>query len=131
MGRKVIAIAAFLGAIGIILGAFGAHGLKKIVSEAQVGTFEIGVRYQIYHALFLLFVGGASIFSEKVKKTILVLTLLGVLFFSGSIYLLTFKDSFSFNVGVIGPITPVGGVLLIISWVIAGIQAWKSTALKK
>lgn len=68
MGRKVIFIAAIIGAIGIMLGAFGAHGLKKVVTEAQVATFEIGVRYQMYHALFLLFIGICGIFSDKAKK---------------------------------------------------------------
>ena len=125
MGRKVVFIAALIGAIGIMLGAFGAHGLKKVVSEAQVLTFEVGVRYQMYHAFFLLFIGMSSYFSDKAKKTAMYLVLFGILFFSGSIYLLTFKDMISINLKFIGPITPVGGVLFIIAWLYAGIQAYK------
>lgn len=126
MGRKVIFIAAIIGAIGIMLGAFGAHGLKKVVTEAQVATFEIGVRYQMYHALFLLFIGICGIFSDKAKKIVMYLVLFGILFFCGSIYLLTFKDMITINLRVIGPITPVGGVLFIVAWLYAGIQAYKS-----
>ncbi|AJH16458.1 MULTISPECIES: DUF423 domain-containing protein [Myroides] len=126
MGRKVIFIAAIIGAIGIMLGAFGAHGLKKVVTEAQVATFEIGVRYQMYHALFLLFIGICGIFSDKAKKIVMYLVLFGILFFCGSIYLLTFKDMITIDLRVIGPITPVGGVLFIVAWLYAGIQAYKS-----
>ncbi|EKB02612.1 DUF423 domain-containing protein [Myroides odoratimimus] len=126
MGRKVIFIAAIIGAIGIMLGAFGAHGLKKVVTEAQVATFEIGVRYQMYHALFLLFIGICGIFSDKAKKIVMYLVLFGILFFCGSIYLLTFKDVITIDLRVIGPITPVGGVLFIVAWLYAGIQAYKS-----
>lgn len=125
MGRKVIFIAALIGALGVILGAFGAHGLKKIVTEAQVATFEVGVRYQMYHAFFLLFVGVCTFFSDKAKKRIMYLTLFGILFFSGSIYLLTFKDLISSDISFIGPITPIGGVLFIVAWLFAGFQALK------
>lgn len=126
MGRKVIFIAAIIGAIGIMLGAFGAHGLKKVVTEAQVATFEIGVRYQMYHALFLLFIGICGIFSDKAKKIVMYLVLFGILFFCGSIYLLTFKDMITIDLRVVGPITPVGGVLFIVAWLYVGIQAYKS-----
>ncbi|MEC4115444.1 DUF423 domain-containing protein [Myroides phaeus] len=126
MGRKVIAIAAFIGAIGIILGAFGAHGLRKVVTETQVATFEVGVRYQMYHAIFLLFIGLCNFISDKAKKTAMYLVLLGILFFSGSIYLLTFKDLISIDLRLIGPITPIGGVLFIAAWIYIGIQVLKS-----
>lgn len=126
MTRKVLGIAALIGALGVILGAFGAHGLKKIVTEAQVTTFEVGVRYQMYHVFFLLFVGVCTLFSDKTKKQIMYLVLFGILFFSGSIYLLTFKELIPMNVSVIGPITPVGGVLFIIAWIYAGVQAFKA-----
>ena len=83
MDKKIIAVAAFMGAVAIILGAFGAHGLKEILSESQLLTFETGVKYQMYHALFLLFVGTTGLLSETSKKKILWLTGLGVLFFRG------------------------------------------------
>lgn len=118
MDRKIIAIAGVLGAIGIIFGAFGAHTLEKLLTPESLATFETGVRYQMYHALFLLFVGGTALISEKAKKAILWLIVVGVLFFSFSIYFLACKSLFSFDVTVIGPITPIGGLLLIVAWVV-------------
>ncbi|WP_413511662.1 DUF423 domain-containing protein [Myroides odoratus] len=126
MGRKIIITATLLGALGIVLGAFGAHGLKKIVSEAAVASYEVGVRYQMYHVFFLLFVGLSSFFSDTVKKRLFILTLIGVLFFSGSIYLLTFNGLSGFNVKFLGPITPIGGVFMISAWVYAAIQTLKN-----
>lgn len=126
MGRKIIITATLLGALGIILGAFGAHGLKKIVSESAVASYEVGVRYQMYHVFFLLFVGLSTFFSDKAKRTIFILTLVGVLFFSGSIYLLTFNGLDGFNVKFLGPITPIGGVFMIAAWIYAAIQTLKT-----
>ena len=68
MDRKVLSTGAILGMIAIILGAFGAHALKKILSIEQLATFETGVRYQIYHALFLLFIGLIKNMPQKAKK---------------------------------------------------------------
>lgn len=124
MARKIVGIAALIGAIAVILGAFGAHGLKNVVSPSQVDTFEIGVRYQMYHALFLMFVGLCGVFSDKNKKLLTILTLIGIVLFSGSIYLLTFKDLIDIKLSVIGPITPIGGVFLISAWLVAAYQAF-------
>lgn len=126
MGRKVIVIGALLGALGVCLGAYGAHGLKNIVTESQVATFEIGVRYQMYHAFFLLFLGICSFITDRTKKTITILVLLGIFFFSGSIYVLTLKDLININTAFIGPITPIGGLLLISAWVTMAIKVFKS-----
>lgn len=125
MGRKIIITATLLGALGIILGAFGAHGLKKIVSETAVASYEVGVRYQMYHVFFLLFVGLSSFFTDAVKKRLFILTLIGVTLFSGSIYLLTFNGLPGFNVKFLGPITPIGGVFMILACVYAAIQTLK------
>lgn len=126
MGRKIIITATLLGALGIILGAFGAHGLKKIVSESAVASYEVGVRYQMYHVFFLLFVGLSTFFSDAAKKRIFTLTLIGVLLFSGSIYLLTFNGLSGFNVKFLGPVTPIGGVFMIAAWIYAAIQTLKT-----
>lgn len=117
MNKKVISTAAILGAVAIILGAFGAHALKKVLDVDQLATFETGVKYQMYHALFLLFVGTSQIVSEKAKKGILYLVAIGVLFFSGSIYLLATNGLFGVDFKVIGFITPIGGLLLIVAWI--------------
>lgn len=116
MERKIISTAAILGMIAIVLGAFGAHALKKVLSLEQLNTFETGVKYQMYHALFLLFIGNSQLVSEKAKKTILNLVVVGVILFSGSIYLLATNDLTSFDFRTIGFLTPIGGLLLIIAW---------------
>ena len=124
MTKKLITTASILGAIAIILGAFGAHALKKVLSPEQLITFETGVRYQMYHALFLLFISAHTILPDKSKKVILTLVQLGVLFFSGSIYLLATNDLTPFDFKTIGFITPIGGALLIAAWGVLIYQNW-------
>ena len=118
MDRKIIATAAILGMTSVILGAFGAHALKDLLEADKIATFETGVRYQMYHALLLLFVGGSNILSAKAKKSIYYLCIIGVLLFSGSIYLLATDSLNSINFKAIGFITPIGGLLLIIGWLV-------------
>jgi uncharacterized membrane protein YgdD (TMEM256/DUF423 family) len=118
MDKKILSTAAILGMTAIILGAFGAHALKKVIAIEQLATFETGVRYQMYHAFFLLFVGIVPSLTQKTKKNIYYLVVFGVVFFSGSIYLLATNDLTSFDFKTIGFITPVGGLLLIIAWAI-------------
>ena len=116
MDKKIISTGAILGMLAIILGAFGAHALKKVLSIEELATFETGVKYQMYHALFLLFIGLAAELSQKAKKTIYYLVVIGILFFSGSIYLLATNSLTSFDFKVIGFVTPIGGLLLISAW---------------
>lgn len=116
MKRKLIITAAILGMIAIILGAFGAHASKKVLSIEQLATFETGVRYQMYHALFLLFIGLLDNVTEKTKKTIFFLVVFGIILFSGSIYLLATNDLTAFDFKSIGFLTPIGGLLLIMAW---------------
>jgi uncharacterized membrane protein YgdD (TMEM256/DUF423 family) len=116
MDKKILLVAVFLGVTAIILGAFGAHALKKVLSEAQLQSFEVGVRYQMYHALFLLFMGVFTFLSEKDRLVIFWLTISGVLFFSGSIYLLATNGITNLKTKFLGPITPIGGLLLISAW---------------
>lgn len=117
MERKILSVASVLGVVAIILGAFGAHALKKNLSVEQLNTFETGVKYQMYHALLLLFIATTPLLADKAKKGILYLVVVGILFFSGSIYLLATNDLTSFDFRVIGFVTPIGGLLLICSWV--------------
>ena len=125
MDKKIFSAAGFFGMTAIILGAFGAHALKKVLTVDQLVTFETGVKYQMYHALFLLFLGLNNHLSFKTKKTILVLTILGIIFFSGSIYLLATDSLNAFNFKVIGFITPIGGLLLIMAWAIFSLHFLK------
>ena len=116
MDKKIISTAAILGFIAIILGAFGAHALKTVLTLDQLNSFETGVKYQMYHALFLLFIGTNQTISEKAKKTIFYLVVIGVILFSGSIYLLSTTTITHINISSFGFITPIGGLLLIIAW---------------
>lgn len=116
MERKLTLIGALMGATAIILGAFGAHALKKQLSVEQLGAFETGVKYQMYHALFLLFVGMNTLVTEKTKKLLFWLVIFGVIFFSGSIYLLVTRPISGIDFRAIGFVTPIGGALLIAAW---------------
>ncbi|MGG7034029.1 MAG: DUF423 domain-containing protein [Flavobacterium sp.] len=117
MERKIVITAALFGAVAIILGAFGAHALKKVLSADELVSFETGVKYQMYHAMFLLFVATTGLIGEKTKETIFYLTLAGVIFFSGSIYLLATRSLSGINFKFLGPVTPIGGLLLISAWI--------------
>ena len=118
MNKAILLTASILGITGIILGAFAAHGLKQLISAESIQTFETGVKYQMYHALFLLFVGSSNTITSTNKKIILYLTIIGVLFFSGSIYGLATNAVSSFDFKTIGFITPIGGLLLISAWTV-------------
>ncbi len=126
MNKKLVIIASIIGLLSVVLGALGAHGLKALISEESLQSFETGVRYQMYHALLLLFIGIASFIPTISKKIILYLILIGILFFSGSIYGLATNELTSFNFKTIALITPLGGMLLIISWLVLLISAIKA-----
>mgnify|MGYP006171736505 FL=1 len=116
MDKKIIVTAAVLGFIAIILGAFGAHALKEVLDENQLTSFETGVRYQMYHAVFLLFIGSTNYVSEKAKKRIYYFVLSGVILFSGSIYFLATRAISGIDIRAIGVVTPIGGLLMICAW---------------
>src|SRR5699024_2514777 len=84
--KKLLILGAGLGFVGVILGAYGAHGLKPLVSADQLETFETGVRFQMYHAFLALILGGFSFIPKKALNLIFYLLAIGILFFSGSIY---------------------------------------------
>lgn len=125
MSKKLLFTGTFFGLIAIVLGAFAAHGLQSSISPEAIGTFETGVKYQMYTALFMLVLGGLPIASEKAKGACFYLTTLGVVFFSGSIYLLATNAMTSFDFRVIALITPVGGSLLIAAWAVLLVNIYK------
>ena len=114
--KKITVTAAFLAALTIGLGAFGAHGLEKLVDAEALATFETGVRYQMYHSIALLVIGFATVIPANTRKWVFRFFIFGILFFSGSIYFLALKSILPFSVSFLGPITPIGGTLLIIGW---------------
>lgn len=116
MEKKILIVAAVFGFLAIILGAFWAHALKKVLTLDQLTSFETGVKYQMYHALFLLFVGTSNMLTLKDKTIVFYLTVVGIFFFSGSIYVLTTSSITGIKSKIIGPITPIGGMFLLSSW---------------
>lgn len=119
MHKSFLKIATLLGALSVILGAFGAHSLKQVVSENAVNTFETGVRYQFYHVIALLAAGLLyKDFANKWIRNAGRFFIIGIILFSGSLYVLTFfvalvKPAASW----IGIITPFGGLAFILGWI--------------
>lgn len=131
MNRLFIASGSALAALAVVLGAFGAHALKARLAAEQLQVFETGVKYQMYHALALILLG---IIFEKFHTPSTTYAgyffMAGIVFFSGSLYLLASKDilgiaSFKF----LGPITPIGGLCFIIGWVLLLISVLKNKPL--
>ena len=118
MHKKYIAIGAALAAIAVALGAFGAHGLKRIVPAETVQTFQTGVQYQMYHALALVLTG--ILYERSIPKFARIagiLFLIGIILFSGSLYVLTAgKATETTALDKAGIITPVGGLAFIGGW---------------
>ncbi len=118
MKKSAVLWGAFFGFLAVILGAFASHLLKNKLSTEALASFEIGVRYQMYHALFLLFLSFSKDLTTSKFKYIKSLVVIGVFLFSGSIYVLAFKDFFNFNPGILVFLTPLGGTCLLVAWVL-------------
>ncbi len=116
MKTFTLVIGAVYGLVAVILGAFGAHALKKILSVDKLASFETGVKYQMYSALFLLIVGYILKFETPSEKWISILMIAGTFIFSVSIYLLAFSEVAAIPSKILGPLTPFGGLMMIISW---------------
>ena len=116
MNEIVLVFAAFLGASGIIFGAFGAHFLKKKLTTEQLQSFETGVKYQMYHALVLLVLGFQLEFDSTLKNSIFLLLIVGIVLFSFSIYGLVLSSASNKKIHLLGPMTPFGGLLLVLGW---------------
>lgn len=126
MNKTILITGSILGLLGIVLGAFAAHGLEKLIDENAIESFKTGVRHQMYHAFLLLIVGGTGFVKEKIKKSIFYLVLGGIIFFSGSIYGLATNTLTSFDFKTIAMVTPIGGLFLISAWLIMLIGIIKS-----
>ncbi len=116
MTQQVIIITgALFGMLSVIFGAFGAHALKKTLSEEQLKSFETGVKYQMYHAIVLLVLGFNF---EYTTNAIYWCFTLGIVLFSFSIYGLVLSDSKGKKLKFLGPITPLGGLLFVTGWLL-------------
>ena len=129
MHKKFITTGALLGAVAVALGAFGAHGLKKIVPAETVQTFQTGVQYQMYHALALLLTG--LLYEkcyQKFARIAGILFMIGIILFSGSLYLITAgRAAETSSLDKSGIITPFGGIAFIAGWVFLFLAAMKKT----
>ena len=128
MNNKLISIAALLAFLSVAIGAFGAHTLNELLTTEKLNSFETGVKYQFYHSLALLIIG---LNANKLNSTALIgkFMLIGIVFFSFSIYLLSLQELIGINLSILGPITPIGGLLLMISWLILIFKNYKKTQL--
>jgi len=107
---------ALFGLLAVVFGAFGAHALKKTLSESQLKSFDTGVKYQMYHAILLLVLGFNLGFTTALEKNMAYCFIAGVFLFSFSIYGLSIGASKGKSLKFLGPVTPLGGLLLIMGW---------------
>ena len=119
MQKLFLAVAGLLAAVAVVLGALGAHSLKPQLEPDQLSVFETAVKYHLYHSLGLLII---AFFMEKIKAKYIIWAgwcfMAGVLFFSGSLYLLSTKDITGLqSIGWLGPVTPLGGLFFIFGWI--------------
>lgn len=110
---KILTISAFLGLLAIGLGAFGAHALKEILSTEELESFQTAVFYQFIHVIVIFMIWAGQWFTEKQAKQLSYLLLFGILFFSGSIYLIHLTE---IDINTIWFVTPIGGLLFMIGW---------------
>jgi len=127
MNRKIILTASFFGAVAVILGAFGAHGLKNVIAADQLAIWSKGVEYQFYHTFALLFLSTFARFRNKLVDFAYYCFTVGIIFFSGSLYLLATREVLQLSwVNIVGPITPLGGLLLVTGWIFLFFAALKN-----
>ena len=119
MIKEITLIAgAVFGILAIVLGAFGAHALKKTFTEEQLSSFETGVKYQMYHAILMLVIGLNFPLVNTIEHFMVFFVIAGVILFSFSIYGLCISSSRGKKIKILGPITPLGGLSLIIGWIL-------------
>jgi uncharacterized membrane protein YgdD (TMEM256/DUF423 family) len=128
MNRQIIITASILGMSGVIAGAFAAHGLKQYLTPQQLEVWHTGVQYQFYHVFALLFL---AIITKTNNNKLLTISyyffVYGIIFFSGSIYLLACRDLIGWGwLNIMGPITPIGGLLFIAGWFTLALAAFRN-----
>ncbi len=128
MRQKLKIFGAFFGMSAVIIGAFGAHALGETLDLEQLRSFETGVKYQMYHALLMMILGFNLKKKSKLYHSIFYMLVIGIIMFSGSIYGLATNSLTSFDFTTIAFITPIGGSLLILSWLLILISFFKDNS---
>ena len=124
MNRQIIITASLLGMLAVITGAFGAHGLKALISAQQLEVWHTAVQYQFYHVFALLFLSTFARPNSRMVKASFYLFAFGIILFSGSLYLLACRDLLRWGwLSIMGPITPLGGLLFILGWLMLALAA--------
>lgn len=118
MKELILICGGIYGTLAVILGAFGAHALKKKFTEDQLKSFETGVKYQMYHALILIISGVSFPFIGLSQQLMGWFFIIGTFLFSFSIYALTISSASGKKMKFLGPVTPLGGLLLILGWIL-------------
>ena len=134
MNKTIFLTGIILGGSAVLLGAFGSHTLKELVSEKSLGTYELATTYQMYHALFFLILSGITKIDKNALRKVYLLMITGILLFSCSLYFISLKDLHGIEISIFGLITPLGGLLMIASWILLGYYGFtqlKGTARKK
>ena len=126
MTKKYLITIGILGATTVIMGAFGSHLLNGNISAAKLETWDTAVHYQMFHALALLSITFMNRYLKRAYLNIIYyLFVIGIIFFSGSLYILSLSELTGLGLGPLGYITPIGGLLLIIGWaylILAGVN---------
>lgn len=117
MNKRIILCAAIFGLVAVILGAFGAHGLKGKISTESLENWKTAVDYQFYHTLALLFLATFSRAKNSLINISYFSFTIGIFLFCGSLYLLSTSEITSLSTKILGPITPIGGLFFIIGWI--------------
>jgi len=127
--KRSILLGILLLFLAIALGAFGAHGIKNLVGPDQVASYNTGVRYQFYHGFAILITAwlAEKWISPKASSRVVWFFLIGILLFSGSIYLLSLREVLGIeHWKFLGPMTPIGWISFLVGWALLGIGVWSA-----
>ena len=126
MNKRIILTAAFFGAVAVLLGAFGAHGLKALIDGPALEIWQKGVDYQFYHTLALLYLSTFARYRNKLINIAYFCFTFGMILFSGSLYLLATRTLLNIEfTALLGPVTPIGGLLFVLGWIMLFFAAVK------
>lgn len=129
MNKQIILTASFFGLLAVILGAFGAHGLEGKISEYHIGTWKTANQYHFYHTFAMLFLSTFSRAKSQSIRVSFIFFTVGILLFSGSLYLLSVRELLGASgLTILGPVTPLGGVCFMVGWMGLFVAALKNRA---